>query len=246
MKRRQSLIAVLLTGLLACGSLFFPAVAAASETTSAPVRTLSVTGQGRLDVMPDTATVTLGVSQLAKTPGEAYAAMSHDLISIADAVKATGVKEDQIKTGLFNLYAEYNWTQAEGQILKGYRATTSLKITTQDLTKVASLVQTAVTAGANQLEGISFYVKDSEALLEQVLDMAVDDAKAKADRVARRLGAKVVRVNSVSIQDQGVPMVVQPEMTTGSKAAADGAAPAPVFGGTSSFSASVSVTFEIE
>lgn len=174
--------------------------------------------------------------------------MSQDLINIAGSVKSMGIKEEQIETSLFNLQAEYNWTEEAGQVLKGYRATTSLSITTQELDKVAALIQQAVSSGANQLSGIRFYVKDTDKLMEQALDMAVDDAKAKADRVAGRLGAKVVSVKNISIYDNGVSMYSQPMYDSGRGAAmvkAD-AAPAPVYGGTATFTARVSVTFEIQ
>jgi len=239
-------LAVLLAGFLACSAFLFPGVSYAAENGESP-RILSVTGRGQIQVVPDTAVITVGVSQLRPTAIEAYAAMSEDLVKIADAVKAKGIKEDQIRTSLFTLQEEYDWTEKEGRVLKGFRASTNLSITTQELDKVAEIVHAAITAGANQMNGISFYVKDSDKLLEQVLDMAVDDAKAKAERVASRLGAKVVRVQSVSISDGGTPIIPVRVAAEAPKAIAlDAVAPAPVFGGTSEFSASVYVTFEIE
>lgn len=246
MKRFKSLAAIVLAGFLACSAILFPGVSYAAESDPAP-RVLTVTGRGEIQVAPDTAVITVGVSQLRPTAGEAYNAMSQDLVKIADAIKAMGIKEDQIKTSLFTLSEEYDWTEKDGRVLKGYRASTNLSITTQELDKVAEIVQTAINAGANQMNGISFYVKDSAKLLEQVLDMAVDDAKAKAERVATRLGAKVVRVNSVSVNDSGAS-IIPVRVAAENKGLMDmvAAAPAPVFGGTSDFSASVYVTFEIE
>lgn len=243
MRNRKGLMAILLS-LLLIGALLFPTAANAQST--APSRTLSVTGQGKVEVKPDTAAITLGVTQLKPTPMEAYTSMSADLVSITGTVKTAGVKDEQIQTSTFSLHPEYNWTQEKGQVLMGYRATTSLTITTQELDRVAALIQSAMTAGANQLQGISFYVKDTEKLAQQALDAAVDDARAKAGRVAARLGAKVVRVNSVSIQDNGMP-IMRPMYDSGMGAMAKAeAAPAPVFGGTTTYGVSVHVTFEIE
>lgn len=242
---KRTLFAGLLAAVMLLGAALFPATTTYAETDSTPTRTLSVTGQGRIELKPDTATISLGISQLKESPAEAYAAMSADLTKIAGAVTAMGVKEDQIQTGVFNLNAEYNWTQDKGQVLMGYRATTTLNISTRELDKVASLVQTAVEAGANQLNGINFHVKDTEKLVEQALDMAVDDARAKADQVAGRLDAKVVRVLNVSIQDNGMP-IYRAMTDSVSGMAAEKAVAAPVYGGTTTFSTSVHVTFEIE
>lgn len=246
MKRHIALFAVVLAGLLACSALLFPGVSYAAGNEESP-RILTVTGRGQLEVKPDTAVISLGVSELKPTAIEAYAAMSEKLQKVAEAVMAMGIKEEQIQTSLFTLAEEYDWTEKEGRVLKGFRASNTLSISTQDLDKVADIVHAAITAGANQMNGISFMVKDADKLLEQVLDMAVDDAKAKAERVASRLGTKVVRVQSVSINDGGTPIIPVRVVGEAPKTIAlDAVSIAPVFGGTTEFSASVYVTFEIE
>lgn len=243
---KRGLFAAVLIGLLVFGIAVSssPSTSLAAEADPSE-RTLSVTGQGRLDVSPDTAVITLGVSELNASPSEAYSALNTSITKISEVVLAQGVKKEQIQTSLFNLNAEYNWTQDKGQVFSGYRATNTLSITTQDLGQVASLIQVAVDAGANQLNGISFSVKESDKLLEQALDLAVDDAKAKAERVAGRMGAKVARVQTISIQDQGIPIYRNAKADM-SVAAEGAAAPMPVFSGTNSFTASVHVVFELQ
>jgi uncharacterized protein YggE len=243
---KRGLFAALLGVLLLAALLFAPSTYADPAPASPQPRTLSVTGQGRIEVQPDTAVITFGVTQLRPSPMEAYTAMSEDLAKISGTVTSMGIKKEQIKTTAFNLQAEYNWTQEKGQVLTGYRATTSLQVETRELDQVAALIQAAMQSGANQLNGINFTVKDTDKLAQQALDLAVDDAKAKADRVASRLGAKVVRVKSVSIQDSGMP-IYRPMMDgAGSMAAEAKVAPAPVFSGTNTFQVSVTVTFEIQ
>lgn len=242
MKRGR--LAAFLASVILFSTALFPSVSYAAEAP-AP-RLLNVSGQARIEVKPDTATITVGVTELKPTPAEAYRAMNLSIQQLSAAVKGAGITNEQIKTNIFSLNAEYNWTQDKGQVMVGYRATNSVSITTQDLDKVADLIQLAVESGANQLQGVNFYVKDTEKLLSKALDMAVDDAKAKANQVAGRLGAKVARVHSVSIQDNGMP-VIRP-MMEGAGVMADmaKAAPAPVYGGTTNFSATVYVVFEIE
>jgi len=76
----------------------------------------------------------------------------------------------------------------------------------------------------------------------------VEDAKAKAERVASKLGAKVVGVYRISINDGGRgPIMYDAGMgfaPEGKMAAAPMAV--PVFSGTGEYTASVSVTFEIQ
>src|SRR5690606_35273998 len=127
--------------------------------------------RGQLEVKPDTAVITVGVTEVKPTPIEAYNALSESINKVAEAVMARGVKEGDLQTSVFQLTPEYNWTQERGQELVGYRATNTLSITTQDLDDVAGLIQAAVEAGANDLRGISFSVKDSAKLLEEALKL---------------------------------------------------------------------------
>jgi len=246
---KRGFVAALLAGLLVASLAFFappvhPAKAAETQDTA---RTLTVTGRGQLDAKPDTAVISLGVSELRSTPIEAYNALQASITKIAEAVQAMGIKEDQIQTSIFNLSAEYDWSQEKGRQLVGYRATNTLTITTQELDKVANLIQAAVEAGANELNGVSFSVKNSDKLLEEALKLAVDDARAKANLVAGELGAKVARVQSVSVQDQGVSLVRAKAEAQGMRMDGGAAAAAvPVYSGTTMFSAAVSVTFELE
>jgi len=247
MRLRNGLFTILLAGLLVLGIAAFNPQGAqvqAAEDDS-PVRTLSVVGRGQLEVKPDTAVITVGVTEVKPTPIEAYNALSESINKVADAVKAKGVKEDNIRTSVFQLSPEYNWTQERGQELVGYRATNTLSITTQDLDKVADLIQATVEAGANDLRGINFTVKDTEKLLEEALKAAVADAKAKAELVAGEFGDKIARVQSVTVQDQGASLV---RAEAEAFMALDEAfkAAVPVYSGTTTFSAVVSVTFELQ
>nr|PZN71364.1 MAG: hypothetical protein DIU55_09070 [Bacillota bacterium] len=247
MRLRNGLLTAILAGLLILGiSAFLPQAAPAQAAEDNSVRTISVVGRGQLEVKPDTAVITVGVSEVRPTPIEAYNALSERINAVSQALMAKGVKEDDIQTSTFQLSPEYNWTQERGQELVGYRATNTLSITTQNLDKVAELIQVAVQAGANDLRGINFSVKNSDKLLEQALKRAVADAKAKAELVAGELGARVARVQSVSVQDQGSsPVMVWAEVRAEmDKLAAQ--APVPVYAGTTTFTATVSVTFELQ
>jgi uncharacterized protein len=245
MWKRYGLVG-LLTGLLMLGAAVLgrPAVTLAENASTAPVRTMDVTGKGTVAVKYDTANITFGVSELKASPTEAYDAMSADVNQAVAALKAEGVKDDDMKTGVLSLNAEYDWTQDQGQRLKGYRATNTITATTQQLDKVAKLIQVAVSNGANQFQGVNFTVKDLDAAMDQATDIAVDDAKAMADRVAKRLGSRVQGVMKVNVGGADIP---RPPVVYAAEAKmmAPTGAPAPVFSGSSEVTVTVSVSFEL-
>ncbi|MDF2628443.1 MAG: hypothetical protein K0R39_2274 [Symbiobacteriaceae bacterium] len=219
-----------------------------AETKEPVQRTLDVTGRGTLTVKYDTAQIRVGFSSLEVDAAKAYSAMGSSMEGVVASLKKAGVKEDDLQTGMFTLNEEYDYSQ-NGRQFKGYRIENSLTVTTHDLTKVGSLIQVAVNAGANRIQGITFSVKDTDKLLEQALDLAVEDAKAKAERVAGKLGAKVAGVYRISVQDGGRSAVMYEQSMgmSGDGFAKMAAAPmAEVYSGTGEYTATVSVTFELQ
>ncbi|HYG58623.1 MAG TPA: SIMPL domain-containing protein [Symbiobacteriaceae bacterium] len=244
MLRRFGFIALMVVGALVMSVALFQPKSISAETPAPIQRTLDVTGQGKLTVKYDTAEITLGFSEVHETATGAYSAMGGAMDKVSNAVKAKGVKEDDIRTGALNLTQEWDWTKEGGRVLKGYRATNTIVITTQKLESAAELIQTAVESGANEIQGVRFTIKNTDALMNQALDLAVADAKAKAERVAGKLDAKIVGVYKVSVMDGGrSPIVYDAPMAMEAKAMA---VSVPVFGGTGEYSAMVSVTFEIQ
>lgn len=239
MRRSMWIALVVLGGLLFSAALFRPQVSVAQESVNHG--TLDVTGQGVLTVDNDTASITLGFSTLRDTPAGAYQDMSDSMNKVVAALKAIGVQDKELKTGTFNLADEYDWSKSP-RTFAGYRATNTLVITTQSLDKVADLIDAAVKAGANQVSGVNYSIKDTDELVDKALDLAVDDAKAKAERVAKRMGATVGGVLHITIQTNNREPVYYTG-APGAKAMDSGAA--PVFSGTGEFRATVTVTFEL-
>ncbi|HWI51617.1 MAG TPA: SIMPL domain-containing protein [Symbiobacteriaceae bacterium] len=246
--RRFGWITLFVLSAFALAVTMFRPVTTLAETQQPIQRTLDVTGRGTLTVKYDTAQIRVGFSSLEENVTTAYNSMGSAMEKVAGSLKSAGVKEDDLQTGMFTLNEEWDYTQ-NGRNFKGYRVENYLTVTTHDLTKVADLIQIAINAGANRLQGVNFSVKDTDKLVDQALDLAVTDAKAKAERVADRLGAKVVGVYRISVQDGGRGPVMYQAADSGMAypSAKMAAAPAaPVFGGTTEYTATVSVTFEIQ
>lgn len=242
MRRWIVILSVLLLALAAVGA----GVGLAQDPAAKPEtqRTLDVVGRGTVKASPDTAIITVGVSTLADTASDAFKQTSGTANELAMTLKKFGVKAEDILTTELSLHPEYNWTQDKGQVLKGYRSSTSLSVTTQDLDGVGLLVETMVANGANTLQSIRFTVKDTEKLIEQAMDQAVDNAMSKAARVSNRLGTQVVGVLRVNVMDSG--STERPVPMYEAKGAMTAESAMPVFGGTSDVTVTVSATFEIK
>jgi uncharacterized protein YggE len=210
---------------------------------SATVRTIDVVGRGTVTVKPDTAVITFGVTSLADSPTDSYQEVGRTLTKVTNALIGVSLKEEELATSGLHMGAEYEWQEKGGQTLKGYRTTTTLTITTKQLESVAAIIETAVKAGANQLQGVRFMVKNTDALIEQATDLAADDATSKASRVATRMGSNVIRVMKINVMDHSTPNMPRPYAVEKSMASSDAI---QVFSGESTVTVSISASFEIQ
>lgn len=234
---------ILLTVVLLLTAIFVPSTYAAETASTAAaqtVKTLEITGTGKISYSYDSAEITLGVSELADSPTAAFKAMSEKITKVVATAQAKGIQEKGLRTGNLSLYQEYDWKDGV-QTMRGYRATNTVTIKVSDLSQVPAIMEAAVNAGANMVQGVEFTLSDPEGLQGRAMDAAIDNAKAQAERVAKRLGTTVRGVQKVQVLGNYGPMV-----TYGMNVKAEMAAGAPpVYGGQGDYSVSVSIVFEL-
>jgi uncharacterized protein len=204
--------------------------AAAHGDTSTTTSTVTTVGHGAVDAVPDTATISAGVRTDASTATAALAANSATITKVIAALRAAGGAD--LQTQEVSLDPQ---TDEKGDVT-GYEAldTVSADASIGDAGK---LIDAAVAAGANTVEGPDLSVSDQDALYRQALARAVGDAKAKAQALATAGGFSVGPVTSVTEQSSETPITLQP--------AAKSAASTPVEPGTQQVTADVEVSFAI-
>lgn len=224
-----------------CLAVFLP-VAAPALAQEQAVATITVTGEGHAQAAPDLATVSLGVTTQGKTAGEAMAANSAALSGVVARLKATGIAERDLQTS--NLSLNPNWQQNDGTqapVITGYVATNVLTVRVRALETLGTVLDAAITDGANTLNGISFGVDDPEPALDKARVDAVTAARARAQLLVEAAGAKLGRIVSISENGGYVPPGPMPMY----RMEADVASAVPVEGGEVGMTASVTMVFEI-
>jgi uncharacterized protein YggE len=228
-----------LSGALVLASLFagvgLPLLASAVGTADpSTARTVTVNGSGSVIAVPDTATLSLGLTTQGKSATAAFSANSADVAKVIAALKAAGVDAKDIQTQSVSLSPRTN--NAGDQIL-GYIAFNSVNVTSHDLSRAGSIIDKAVAAGADTVNGPSLTRSDSDAQYRQALKAAVADAQKKAEALAEAGHFTVGAVQNVteSSASQPIPMV----------GAADKAPSTPIEPGTQQVDANVTVTFAI-
>jgi len=173
-----------------------PALAAAVAAVTllaAPARAesdfppaISVTGEATVSVPPDLAHIDAGVASDAKTAREASDANNAAMAKVLTALKGAGIEEKDIQTSRLSLQPQYAPNRSGPSPIAGYRASNRVTIRLRDVAKVASVIDTLVGAGANDIGNISFSVSQASKLLDDAREKAVADARHKAEIYARQ------------------------------------------------------------
>ena len=226
-----------------------------SQNVSSSNSTLSVIGNAETMVKPDKVTLTLSVETTNKTANAALIANSETMDNVLDALKSSGVKENETSTSFFNISPNYNITQEEdfrpiqGRDIISYTVTNSITVDSTNLLNVSQWIDTAVQTGANDVSSISFTLSDkkSELIKNDLMRQAIMDAKNKSDIAASALGLKVVGVRSIVIEGiDGIP--VSSRQSFFASEAIDSATPSvspPIIAGEQKVTSSVNITFLI-
>lgn len=179
--------------------LFVAALALAPA--QAAEKLVTVTGEATVAVAPDTAMIRLGVGTQEKTAREASEANAKQMTAVLAAIKDTGVADRDIQTSRLSLQPQYDPNKSGTARLTGFQASNQVTVRIRDIDKLPTVLDRAITAGANEMSGIEFVVSEQSKLLDQARDDAIADTRRKADLYAKAAGAKLGRV--VSITEEG-------------------------------------------
>ena len=197
-----------------------PAIAAESRVPS----TIEVTAEGEFEAPADFAIVELGVVAQAQTAAAAAGRNAEQMQSLLAALRKTSGADARIETGAYSVNPDYTNPRDGGSAqVSGYTARNTLRIFTADLTRVGAVIDTAVKAGGNQVQRVTFTLRDPAAAQNEALRKAVQAARDKAQTAAAALGLQVTGFYNAVVQEMGA---VRPVAATFARAAES--APTPV------------------
>ena len=227
--------AAVAAGLAAATLSCAPAQAQAAE----PPSVISVTGEARISVPPDLAQIDGGVTSEAKTAREASDANNAAMGKVLLALKGAGIDEKDYQTSRLSLQPQSAPSRAGGlPTITGYRASNRVTIRLRDVTKVASVIDTLVGAGANDIGGINFMVSQASKLLDDAREQAIADARRKAEIFAKAAGVTLGAPLSISEGGAPAPIVFR-RMANASEST-------PIAPGEETLQVSVSVSWAIK
>jgi uncharacterized protein YggE len=225
---------------------------ASAQSTPEPtsdIRTISVSGTGRVNVDPDTADVILGVETTNASLEAAQNEVTESLASVTKVLTDAGVVAEDIVTSSYNIYPvpEYD-RNGNYRGVSGYQVSAALTVTIRDIAQVGTILDSAVEGGATGVFGVSFYVDDPSGPASEARSLAVEDARAKADEYATASGVLITGVHSIVETSAPEPVARDQEfdVAAADEAGASANQPVPISPGQSEIRVDVQIVFEIE
>lgn len=191
-----------------------PAVAQAQAMSdhhaqmASPTFNLSATGEVRL--APDMASISTGVQTEAATAQEAMAQNRARMTQVIAALRRQGIEERYIQTSALNLNAVYDYPQNEQPRLRGYQASNQVTVQVHDLDNLGRAIDAVVASGANQINGVTFGLRDPRAAEDQARRAAVQALQARAQLYAEATGMRLVGLRTLSESGGYTPMPPMP------------------------------------
>jgi uncharacterized protein YggE len=231
-----------LAGVMLSGALLADAQAQEASSMQTQGDVIVTSGEGLVQAAPDRAFVSIAAESRAKLPKEAQQANAQAMTAVQAKLKALGLGGDAIKTTSVDLQPEFDY-QAGKQTLKGYVARNSIEVRVDAIERVGEVVDAAVGSGATSVSGVRFDLKDRDGAEKKALQLAVTDARGRADVLAQAASRAIDRI--VRIDDQNVRSVPPPRPYMMAMKSAD-MAQTPVEPGQLEIRANVSLTVRLK
>jgi hypothetical protein len=202
-----------------------------------------VTGQGKVTAVPDIITLSVGVESQEASVAMAQSRATEAMGRVMTALTDNGVAEKDIQTQYFSIRKVTRWDQEkEEEVVIGYRVTNTVTAKIRDIDKAGSIIDAVALAGGDltRINNIGFSIDDPSDYYEEARELAMADAKDKANRLAEL--ADVTLDKPIYISESSWT----PPITRDVKVAAGAPAPAtPITPGEMEISLSVQVVYAI-
>lgn len=217
----------------------------AAEPTPA---TMQLDGQASVSVKPDMALISTGVVTQDKTARAALSANTKAMSALMDMLSKAGIAERDLQTSNFSVQPIYVYpkpttseTTPPPPRIVGYEVSNTLSVKVRKLEMLGTILDEMVSAGSNNVHGLSFTIADNTDALAAARKAAIQDALDKARLYADAAGVCLVRITDIAELSSRQPSPIRLE----AKAMVADSAPVPIQGGELDLSAQVRVSWEI-
>ncbi|MBN2840171.1 MAG: SIMPL domain-containing protein [Coriobacteriia bacterium] len=170
-----------------------------------PLHTVTTSGEGKALAAPDMAEMFFGTTVVATDAKEALGQANETAEKITAAVKGSGVADEDIQTANVSVWPDQN-NEGGKTVITGYRASIQVRVKIRDIDEIGTVIGAASDAGANEIGGPSFMLDDDDAVRSEAIELAIADARARAEVMAKAAGKTLGEIISVSEAGVSAPI----------------------------------------
>jgi len=231
---------------------------------SATPATISFSGHGEVNAVPDIANIYFTISKDAKTADTAQNGVAEIEKTALDFLKSKDIADKDIKTENVSVYPKYEYVRTlcpqtevgapatvsydcgnSKRVLSGYTASESITVKIRKVDDAGTVMQGLGLAGVSNLSGPNFAIDKEDELKAEARKLAIDEAKAKAESLAKDLGVRLVKIVNFNESGNNYPMMYATDMAMAKSSGERAPAPAELPKGENTISSDVTITYEI-
>lgn len=237
--RKRTILLLLCWGCSHFGPVCFAGTISAPPAE--PLPSITVTGTGEVLVKPNLVRVNIGVVTQFESASAGVRRNNEAVEKLLGALDEYGIAESDIQTSNFSVAPQYKYDRSgQAPRLIGYRVTNQVRVAVRRIADLGALLDEVVTAGANQINDVTFAVNEAKSFEDTARRRAMADAHRKAALYAQEAG---VRLGSVLRVEEPADTVAIRQIGF---AAAQEARAVPIALGQQTLRQHVRVTFAIE
>ena len=218
---------------------------AAAQAPTPKTHFVRATGQATVTARPDRAQVSIGVLNQASTAQSAAAANATQTTQVIESIKKVLGEGGELKTNGYSISPQYQYTTGRAPKITGYQASNTVLIIVNELHLLGKVIDAASDSGANNINGVSFSLKDDTQFRNQALAEAATKARSAAEAIAKALNTHVIGV--LEAETAETPTFMPRTRSFAAMAPAPGGgAPTPIEAGDLDIHATVTVTLEVQ
>lgn len=193
---------ILIISLILTGFISFSGVVSASSDVNGKKTPgyISLSASKTIEQEPNIARVSFAVENTAETAQKAAGENNEISNQIINALKSvTSSETDVIRTNNFSVRPIYSNTRDGKRVIKNYMAVNSVSVETKDTKKIAKVIDSAIAAGANRTDSLSYTYQNDDSLCSQTYPILLKGLKNQADEIAKSVGSEVDGIRNINV-----------------------------------------------
>ncbi|WP_291845004.1 SIMPL domain-containing protein, partial [Maricaulis sp.] len=194
-----------------------------------------------VQIAPEFASVSSGVVSRAETAQAAVRANAQAMSRVFDALRRAGVGSDDMQTAQLTVSPVYADRRQPNQIeltIIGYEARNQVSAKVRDTGRVGQVIDAMVSAGANNINGVTFGADNTDDALNSARRNAIAALLAKAELFADAAGFELCGIRRMGESSYRPQPIYETRMMS-----LDDSASTPIAAGELSLTATVSADF---